>query len=76
MYSIETLKKQYDERTYQIIGAAMEVHRELGNRFLEAVYGDALAIEMNIRHIPFEREKKINVTYGNRDKHQEWMQWF
>ena len=63
MYSIETLKKQYDERTYQIIGAAMEVHRELGNGFLEAVYGDALAIEMNIRHIPFEREKKINVTY-------------
>ena len=63
MYSIEALKKQYDERTYQVIGAAMEVHRELGNGFLEAVYGDALAIEMNIRHIPFEREKKINVTY-------------
>ena len=65
MYSIEALKKQYDETTYQIIGAAMEVHRELGNGFLEAVYGDALAIEMNIRHIPFEREKKINVTYKN-----------
>ena len=63
MYSIEALKKKYDEETYQIIGAAMEVHRQLGCGFLEAVYGDALAIEMKIREIPFEREKLINIRY-------------
>ena len=63
MYSIEELKKKYDEETYKIIGAAMEVHRHLGCGFLEAVYGDALDIEFSNRNIPFEREKLINIKY-------------
>ena len=63
MYSIEALKQKYEDETYQIIGAAMEVHRQLGCGFLEAVYGDALKIEMTNRKIPFEREKIINIEY-------------
>ena len=63
MYSIEALKNKYENETYQIIGAAMEVHRQLGCGFLEAVYGDALKIELTERNIPFEREKKITINY-------------
>lgn len=56
-------EKFYDAETYNIIGAAMSVHRELGPGFLEVVYGDALAVELSSRGIPFEREKEINIYY-------------
>jgi GxxExxY protein len=52
-----------DPETYAIIGAAMEVHRELGQEFLEAVYKDALAVEFTSRQIPFDQEKELPVTY-------------
>ena len=45
-----------DPRTYQIIGAALEVHRVLGAGFLELFYKDALFIEFTARRLPFRRE--------------------
>jgi len=53
----------YKEETYKIIGAMMEVHKILGCGFLEAVYQEALAIEFELRNIPFEREKRLHIYY-------------
>jgi len=52
-----------DPRTYAIIGAAMEVHRQLGCGFLEPVYQEALAIEFSKREISFRPELKLPVLY-------------
>ncbi len=53
----------YKEEVYIIIGAAMEVHNELGNGFLEAVYQEALSLELEEQNIPFEKEKEIEIYY-------------
>ena len=57
------LQSQKDPETFAIIGASMEVHRELRHGLLEVVYQDALVVEFGTRGIPFEREKLLNVFY-------------
>ena len=52
-----------DERTYKIIGAAMEVHKELGHGFLEAVYQEALAREFKMQGMPNKQQQIIEIMY-------------
>ena len=56
-----------DEIARRVIGAAIEVHRHLGPGFLEAVYEEALAVELSLREIPFERQRSIPVHYKGHD---------
>ena len=62
----------YEEETSRIIGACMAVHNELGNGFLEAVYQDALAMELEDQGIPFVKEANIPVFYKGRRLGREY----
>ena len=53
----------YREECYKIIGACMEVHKELGPGFLEPVYQEALSLEFYVQGIHFEKEKDIHIVY-------------
>ena len=55
-----------DPRTYEIIAAAMEVHRILGPGFLEAVYHEAMCIECDLKRMPFLKEVELPVRYKDR----------
>jgi GxxExxY protein len=52
-----------EELTDRIIGAAVEVHRELGPGLLESAYQRALAHELTLRGLEFEEQKLCAVTY-------------
>jgi GxxExxY protein len=54
---------EQDPETYAIIGAAMEVHAQLGHGFLESVYHEALCRELDLRGIPFRREVPFKINY-------------
>jgi len=53
----------YKDLTEKIIGAAMEVHKTLRSGFLESVYEEAMAIELDLQKISFERQNPIDVLY-------------
>lgn len=60
---------EHEELTGQIIGAAIEVHRELGPGFLESVYEAALVVELRQRDIPFARQIAVPVVYKGVEVH-------
>jgi GxxExxY protein len=62
----------FKKESYRIIGACMEVHKELGCGFCEPVYQEALYREFLSQEIPFRAEKKITVSY----KGDELMKYF
>ncbi|MDR3638387.1 MAG: GxxExxY protein [Isosphaeraceae bacterium] len=52
-----------DALAHLVIGGAIDVHRMIGPGFLEGVYEEALAVELGLRRLPFEREKPIAVFF-------------
>ncbi|MCC6700089.1 MAG: GxxExxY protein [Fluviicola sp.] len=53
----------FKHECYDIIGACIDVHRELGVGFSEIVYKDALEYEFQERCIPYRREVEYQVHY-------------
>jgi GxxExxY protein len=62
-----SVQLKYSDETYQIIGAAMEVHKTIGCGFTEPLYQEAFEQELQLRSIPFQREKSFHVTYKGKE---------
>lgn len=59
-------KMIYRELSYRVMEAVFEVHNTLGPGFVEGVYEEALAYELELRDIPFKRQETVTVTYKGR----------
>ena len=57
------MNEEINRLTEQIIGAAIEVHRDLGPGLLESAYQKALAHELRLRQLVFEEQKLCSVRY-------------
>ena len=66
-------KLLYEEEVFKIIGAAIEVHKELGPGFLESVYEEAMAIESRSKKIPYKAQVKIPVFYKSEKLNKEFI---
>lgn len=61
------------EEVYRIVGAAMEVYNQLGHGFLEAVYQEALQIELELRDIPFQPQPEVAIHYKGRELKKHYL---
>src|SRR5205085_2976794 len=60
-------KTQLDKLTYDVVGAAIEVHKIMGRGLLESVYHQCMMEELTQRKINFQTEFKVPVIYKGRE---------
>jgi len=62
----------YGDESYAIVGACFEVYKEKGCGFVEPVYQECLAIELELRSIPFQAQRELRLSYKGRTLLQFW----
>jgi GxxExxY protein len=60
---MDKIQESINDITHKIIGCAIQVHNTLGNGFQEVIYQRALAIEMRLANLSFEREMEMTIFY-------------
>ena len=60
------------QESYQVMGACFEVYKEKGCGFLEAVYQECLAIELELQGIPFLEQHDLDLSYKDRQLKQKY----
>jgi GxxExxY protein len=63
----------FKEDVFRIVSAAFEVHNESGAGFAEAVYQEAMQIELAAKQIPFEPQKILRISYKGRLLEKSYM---
>jgi len=63
MVQLREPDSETDALAHAVIGASIEVHRQLGPGFLEQIYEEALCVELRLRDVPFQRQKLVKAEY-------------
>ena len=61
------------DEVYLVVGCAIEVHKELGFGFLEAVYQEAMEFELTQRRIPFDAQLPLAISYKGQRLKKEYL---
>ncbi len=62
----------FKEEVFAIVGAAIEVHKELGSGFLEPVYHEAMMLELPRHKVPFQSEVELSISYKQEPLQQKY----
>jgi GxxExxY protein len=60
------MARSFEELSFQILGAAVEVHRALGPGFLEKTYALALRVALEARGLPYHAEREVPLVFAGR----------
>ena len=63
----------YPDESYRIVGACFGVYKEKGCGFLEPVYQECLAMELELQGIPFRAQTRVNLSYKGRPLQQVYI---
>jgi GxxExxY protein len=63
----------FKEEVYAIVGAAMAVHNDLGAGFLEAVYQEAMEMELTEKGVPFARQVPLTIWYRGKQLQKHYV---
>lgn len=66
-------KRDYFQRMYRIVGAAMDLYNELGRGYAEAIYQECLSIICTEKGIPWEREKRLSMSFHGKKLQKEYV---
>jgi len=66
MYLKLNMELLFKEEVYQIVGAAIEVHKNMGIGFMEAVYQECLEVELKERNIQFDSQRQVQIHYKDK----------
>ncbi|GHV93422.1 GTP-binding protein [Spirochaetia bacterium] len=69
----KTKELYYKDESYRIRACIYEVNRKLGCGFLEAVYQEALEIELQNAKIPYEAQKRLSILYDGKPLKQFYL---
>jgi GxxExxY protein len=67
------LPDDLEQLTHDTIGCCISLHRALGPGLIEGIYSKAICRELKVANIPYERQKRVSVSYRGEFLCDQWL---